>query len=332
METRSLWIIVVPLLAVVILGKFYIRFLRQRFLGQYIREDGPQSHHSKAGTPTAGGVLILLGLLIGLGTAYFVADPSYFTQDLWVTVAITFGLGALGFLDDYQKIAKKHNKGVTGYTKLMIQGALGLGIGLYMLLVLHQTNVTLWNFGSIDFGWFYPVFAMAVVIGTSNALNLTDGLDGLAASTTTISLFTCALIFSSGLVLSTQSAVYPDLAILAFSLIGALTGFLYLNAYPAKIFMGDTGSLALGGALAAMAIIGRFELWLFLIGGIFVIETLSVILQVISFKSTGRRIFKMSPIHHHFELCGWHETKVVTVFLIAQIVFCAAALYLYYNF
>jgi phospho-N-acetylmuramoyl-pentapeptide-transferase len=330
MGIKDAIILLVPFLFVLFVGQPYIQFLRKKYFGQYIREDGPQSHQSKKGTPTTGGVLILSGLLMGLIAAYFVTDRSYFTPELWMVVGVTLVLGLLGFSDDYLKISKKHNKGVTGYTKLMIQVSLGLLLGVYMVAVCHQSSVAFFDLGSINLGWFYPIFAAAVVTGTSNAVNLTDGLDGLAASTSIISLLTFAFLFT-GAFTNFHAGVYPDLAIVAFALAGATAGFLFFNAHPAKVFMGDTGSLAIGGALGAMGVLGRFELWLFMIGAIFAVETLSVILQVASFKTTGKRIFKMSPLHHHFELSGWHETKVVSAFLIFQILLCVGALFLYNN-
>ncbi|MBY0403323.1 MAG: phospho-N-acetylmuramoyl-pentapeptide-transferase, partial [Cyanobacteria bacterium] len=235
----------------------------------------------------------------------------------------------LGFYDDFLKIAKKQNKGLHGYGKLGVQALIGLGIGYIVPESAHQ--VSFFNGEILDLGGFYPLFAMLIVIATSNAVNLTDGLDGLAAGTVSCSLIGAMILLGFGL-LTTPIFSEPTLLIslcLAASLLGATLGFLMFNRHPARIFMGDCGSLALGGALATLAILGHFEFWLLLIGGLYVVEALSVILQVLSFKTTGKRIFRMSPIHHHFELGGWHETKVVKYFIIFQFLLCLVAVFLY---
>jgi phospho-N-acetylmuramoyl-pentapeptide-transferase len=318
----------VPLLFVLAAAPFYIRFLRKRYMGQYIREDGPQSHKGKAGTPTAGGVLILAGLGIGLLAAYAIYRQYYFTEEAWLVIGVILVMGLLGFCDDYLKISKKKNKGVSGYTKLMVQAACGLAVGGYMMGAYHVSHVAVFNWFQIELGWIYPLFAVLVVTGTSNAVNLTDGLDGLAAGTTIISFLALSILFSGSMYVDV-AAVYPDLAMICLALMGSILGFFFFNMHPAKLFMGDTGSLALGAALGAMAVLAQVEFWLILIGGVFVLETLSVILQVISFKTTGRRIFRMSPLHHHFELGGWSETKVVSSFIILQVLLCAVAVFLY---
>jgi phospho-N-acetylmuramoyl-pentapeptide-transferase len=319
-----------PLLFVLLTGGPFIRFLQKQYLGQYIREDGPQSHQAKAGTPTAGGVLILSSLCFGMLVLFFIHPNLLLSPVLWVLTFATLVLGGLGLRDDYLKIAKKHNKGLSGYAKLAIQALVGLGVGVFASMHLETTDVLLLPDWFLPLGWFYPVFAMLVVVATSNAVNLTDGLDGLASSTTIISLLIFSLMVS-GLSPYPMSDTRLILGLFAWLLIGGTLGFFYFNRHPARIFMGDCGSLALGGALATLAILGQVEIWLLLIGGVFVMETLSVILQVLSFKTTGKRIFKMSPIHHHFELCGWHETKVVRAFILLQFLLGIGALFLYNN-
>ncbi len=331
MEAQKIYnaiMLTAPFLFVVLAAPLYIGFLKQRYFGQYIREEGPRHHQSKAGTPTAGGVVILAGLLVGVGTNYYLSKTLYLTEEALITLGIIFLLGGVGFIDDYLKIAKKNNRGVSGYVKLAIQALAGLGAGLYVMNAYGLSDVAVFNWFRVDLGLLFPVFSMLVVMGASNAVNLTDGLDGLATGTCIISLMAFSAIFSGSLY-QDIGAVYPDLAMICLALMGSLMGFFFFNMKPAKIFMGDTGSLALGAGLGAMAVLGRVEFWLLLIGGVFVLEALSVILQVASFKTTGRRIFRMSPLHHHFELGGWSETKVVFVFVILQIVLCGVALFLY---
>jgi phospho-N-acetylmuramoyl-pentapeptide-transferase len=304
------------------LGGPYIDFLRRRYMGQYIREDGPQSHLSKKGTPTAGGVLILAAFLAGLVVVAILQGREFLSPGVWIVVAVTLGFGLLGFVDDYLKISKKKNKGVSGYTKLMVQVVTGLALGFY---ILHSSpnggTVSLFGLTTINLGWLYPLFTAFVITGASNSVNLTDGLDGLASGNLLLSFMTVSFLLFG--------VARPDLAMTAQALAGACLGFLLFNRYPARIFMGDTGSLALGGALGALVILGRLELWITLLGAIYILEALSVILQVISFKTTGKRIFRMSPIHHHFELCGMKETHVVYSFVTFQFVCCVLAVFLY---
>lgn len=312
---------VTPLLFVLLLGGPYIGFLRKRYMGQYIREDGPQAHLSKAGTPTAGGVLILLAMLSGvLALAWLHPDQWRWTPAVLGVVGVTMLFGLLGFVDDYLKIAKKQNKGVSGYTKLMVQVLAGLGLGWLVLQQDPSGSIDLMGWASLPLGWLYPLFAAFVVTGASNAVNLTDGLDGLASGTAMITLMTLFLMLYGA---------QAELALLALILAMACMGFLVFNRYPARVFMGDTGSLALGGALGALAVMGRVEMWLALLAVVFIVETLSVMLQVASFKWTGKRLFRMSPLHHHFELGGWHETKVVFLFVTAQFFCCVLAFFLY---
>jgi phospho-N-acetylmuramoyl-pentapeptide-transferase len=311
----------VPLGLSLLFGQRYIDFLKKRYMGQYIREDGPQSHHSKAGTPTAGGVLILASFLFGTFALYLLLGASFLSISVLLVIGVTLLFGLLGFVDDYLKISKKKNKGVSGYTKLVVQILAGAGVGFYMMQVHPAGPVNIFNF-TADIGWLYPVFAALVITATSNAVNLTDGLDGLASGTAVMAFMATSLILAA--------TGQGNLALLCHAMAGACVGFLAFNHHPARIFMGDTGSLALGGALGTLAVVGGLDFWLVVLGAIFVLEALSVILQVISFKTTGKRIFRMSPLHHHFELGGWKETKVVYSFVTFQF-FCAVVAVFLYN-
>ncbi len=308
----------IAMLLTLILGVPYLDFLKKRMLQQYIREDVSAMHAQKAGTPTMGGLLIV-------GTAVVSSILSLFMESAFSTILLISLITIIlycytGYQDDIKKIHKKQNKGLSARGKLILQIIVALLPALYMVYVdktaINFFNVQGWD---IDLGaWLYPIFAVFVVIGSSNAINLTDGLDGLAGGCSFLAFSTLsALCFIND---------YIGLAIVAAAIAGSCLGFLYFNKFPAKIFMGDTGSLALGGALGTLAILSKNEFWLLFIGIIFIIETLSVIIQVTSFKTTGKRVFKMSPIHHHFELCGWKETKIVYTFWGVTFVFCLAAL------
>lgn len=293
---------VVSLVIGLVFGPLVIKELKKFHARQSEREEGPQSHKYKAGTPTMGGILILAALTISC----LIFDP----MDLRKGLALFLGLGhgVIGFLDDSIKAIKHRNLGLTAKQKLAGQFVMA-AIFCYILDAFLHFPTTLWiPFTSItvDLGMFYYLFVFIMIVGTSNAVNLTDGLDGLAAGS-------CA-ITSVAYVVIAVALGYTHFAIFGTALTGACLGFLFYNQHPAKMFMGDTGSLALGGALAAMAILTKTEMLLILAGGLYVIEALSVIIQVISFKTRGVRVFKMSPIHHHFELSGWSEVKVVTVF------------------
>lgn len=309
----------IPALLWLIFGPFYIRWLKARMFGQYIREDGPQSHHQKAGTPTMGGLLILVTVLATL-LGFVALNPALLRPDLSWAVLTLVVFGALGFSDDYLKINKKKNKGLSGWSKLAVQLALGMLLGIWVMVYGGSAQITLFGLGSFDLGWVYPVFAALVVTGASNAYNLTDGLDGLAAGTGFLTFAGLAFLLVSR----------PELMLLSLILAGGCLGFLAFNRYPARIFMGDTGSLALGGVMGAMAVLGKIELYLLLLGAVYVVEALSVMLQVAYFKATrGRRLFKMSPLHHHFELSGWKEPTVVVTFALVQAVFSVLAVLLY---
>ena len=321
LSNRFFIYVFIPFLAVLATGSFYMDFLKKRYLGQYIREDGPESHQSKAGTPTMGGVLIIGAFLLGVG-AMAVLDDRLLTLETWVVLIVVLIFAALGFIDDYQKITKKNNKGLSGYSKLAIQLSTGVAVGLFLMNNYGIQGVDVFGQTYWQLGWLFPVFTMLVITGASNAVNLTDGLDGLAAGCLAISFIALAAML--------YNAQQPELTILTLILAGACLGFLGFNKHPAQVFMGDTGSLALGGALGVLGVLGGLPMWLLLIGGVYVLETLSVIIQVVSFKSTGKRVFRMAPLHHHFELGGMAETKVVRLFYGIQLVLALLACGLFF--
>ncbi len=291
-----------------LIAPLIIPILRKLKVGQTIREDGPKGHLNKEGTPTMGGILLLLPVMI---TALIVLPSSSFTIFLMIVI---FGYGLIGFIDDYLKVVLKRALGLKARWKLGAQFILGLFSSTAVLLFLERgTEVWFPILGFLDFGWLYIPFAVLVLVGTTNAVNLTDGLDGLAAGTTAIT--------AGGFLIVALTIGNLEAAIFAAALAGSCAAFLIFNFYPAKIFMGDTGSLALGAGLATLAILTKTEFILLLMGGVFVIETLSVIIQVVYFKLTGRRFFLMSPVHHHFELKGWSERKIVLSFYLVAIIF-----------
>lgn len=300
-----------------LLGVAYIDFLKKKTMSQYILDEAPDRHKEKSGTPTTGGFFIVLSSLIAAVVALFMAEKTS-TGAFLLLITFVFYMFA-GMQDDIQKIEKHQNKGLSARGKLFLQIAIAI-LPVLFVTISGRTFITFGDY-TLNLGWFYPIFGIFVITGVSNAVNLTDGLDGLAASNMVISLM--ALVFIN-LIMGNL-----DLAIICAAIAGACLGFLYFNKYPAKVFMGDTGSLALGGVLGTIAVMGKFELWLIPIGIIFLCETLSVILQVTSYKLTGKRIFKMSPIHHHFELCGWGEKKIVFVFSLITFIFCAGAVLLF---
>ncbi len=308
-----------------LLGPWMIRKLSMMQVGQYIREDGPQSHLQKAGTPTMGGTLIIVS----------VASASLLWADLsnpfiWIVLLVLLGFGAIGFIDDYLMQVKKRSKGLTARGKLILQTVLALLTGYLMVMSPgFTTHVTMPFFKHVspELGWWYVLFAAFIIVGSSNAVNMTDGLDGLAIGPTIIAAVTY-MIFAyvaghSKIAEYLQISYVPgcgEIAVFCGALAGAGMGFLWFNAYPAQVFMGDVGSLALGGSLGTVAVMTKQEILLALVGGLFVIETLSVIFQVGFFKLTkGKRIFRMAPLHHHFELKGWPEPKVIVRFWIIAI-------------
>ena len=332
-----------------VLGPWVVRKLREMQIGQFIREEGPKNHHSKAGTPTMGGILIVISTIVPTLLWADLANP-YVLLALFSTVFFA----AIGFVDDYNKVVRKRSLGLTGRSKFSLQMLVGLVVGLFLLILttfgVYSTQLIvpffkkfhpdlvintlaehayLWPLGYLPF----LLFVAFVIVGASNAVNLTDGLDGLAIGCTVIAAG--ALTMVTYLTSHARFASYLDiqyipgvgeLTIFCGALVGAALGFLWYNAHPAEVFMGDVGSLALGGAIGVVAVIIKQEILLFFVGGIFVIEALSVILQVASFRLTGKRIFRMAPLHHHFELAGWSESKIIVRFWIVALVFALFAL------
>ena len=294
--------VVIAAAVVLISGPFFIPMLHRLKFGQSIREEGPASHQAKSGTPTMGGIMIILGITL----ATLVAAPL--TTEVLLALFIMLGHFLLGFLDDYIKVVKKRNLGLRAKQKLLGQiiiAIVTMVIGTRVLGIDTTIWVPVANI-DIDISWGYYLLVLFVLVGTSNAVNLTDGLDGLASGTVAIAMSAYAVVC--------VRTGHPDLAIFCIAVVAACVAFLRFNAHPARIFMGDTGSLALGGAVAAAGILTHTEVLLAVIGLVFVCEALSVIIQVISFLTTGKRVFRMSPIHHHFELGGWSENRVVFTF------------------
>jgi phospho-N-acetylmuramoyl-pentapeptide-transferase len=306
------------LLICLFLSPRFIAFVRRREFGQNIREEGPKAHQTKAGTPTLGGIVIMLAFAIP-----FLILSNHDWRSMGV-FAVTIACALLGFADDYTKFAKRRSLGLRARTKLVITIAISVGLWWIATKKAHITpSVRVRYFDAqIDFGPLYPVFIYLVVAGTTSGVNLTDGLDGLAAGCAAI-----VLLAFIGITFITHG--YHDLALLAACLVGACIGFLWFNSFPASIFMGDTGSLGLGGAIAGLAVMTNTTLLLLLLGGIFVIEALSVAIQVFSFQTFRKRVFLMAPIHHHFELRGWSETKIILRFWIVAAACCAVGFTVY---
>lgn len=296
----------------------FLGWMRRLGWGQQIRPEGPADHQSKAGTPTMGGAVLVPAALIASLWA------RQITPDLVVFWAVTLGCFGLGLLDDLTKVLKNRNLGLKARHKLAAQFAIGLGVGVYLLATRPQPGFEVPFIGFVGAAWFVLALSLAVVVSTSNAVNVTDGLDGLAAGT----MATASLVYS--IVCLHQGK--PELAAAAAAMVGSCLGFLWFNCYPARLFMGDTGSLALGGGLATLALLSDTPFLLVVIGGVFVLEALSVVLQVSYFKLTGgQRIFRMSPVHHHFGLTGMHEVQVTIRFWLVGAVFGLAGLYLYFG-
>ncbi|MCA9765835.1 MAG: phospho-N-acetylmuramoyl-pentapeptide-transferase [Carnobacterium sp.] len=295
-----------------------IGYFRTKQLGQTTRDEGPKWHEVKTGTPTMGGVVFLIASVISSVWVSLWQNSLSISLVLLLFIIVLYGL--LGFLDDFIKIFRKRNLGLTSKQKLIGQLVGGLLFFIVYKLNNFPTNLTIPLVGSIDFGWFYGIFVLFWLVGFSNAVNLTDGLDGLVAGTAGIAYVAYAFIAWN------QQQI--DVLIFCLTIIGGLVGFFFFNKKPAKIFMGDVGSLALGGGLAAVSILLKQEWSLLLIGLIFVIETASVMIQVASFKLTGKRVFKMSPIHHHFEMSGWSEWRVVLTFWFISLIAASLSLWL----
>ena len=324
---RTILGVLTALLISLLVGPFMIRYLSTYKIGQSVRDDGPQSHFSKEGTPTMGGALILVAIVI---STLLWSDLS--SRFVWIVLFVTAGFGLIGWIDDYKKIALGNSKGLSAKAKYLWQSVLGF-CAAYVLFVTAELPietsliVPFFKHFVLDLGWFYIVLAYLVIVGSSNAVNLTDGLDGLAILPTV--LVGGALGVFAYVTGNTNFAGYlgipyvpgvGEMVVFCGALVGAGLGFLWFNTYPAQEFMGDVGALSLGAALGTLAVIVRQELVLFIMGGIFVVETISVVLQVASYKLTGRRIFRMAPIHHHFELKGWPEPRIIVRFWIITVI------------
>jgi phospho-N-acetylmuramoyl-pentapeptide-transferase len=330
--TRVLIAGLIALIVSIVVGPKFIAFLRANEFGQHIREEGPEHHSSKQGTPTMGGLMILFAATLG-----FVPMTHFRLQALTVLFA-TLACGAIGFLDDFIKLTRSRSLGLSGRWKMLLLAGVTVVVGVvahHLHLSTHVyipiADVTV----PLSYGWY--VFLFLIIAGASNGTNLADGVDGLAAGTGIIAIFTFTAMMIVSFVRSSPNPAQRnltklDLAIVGAALIGASIGFLWYNAFPAEVFMGDTGSMAFGGALATFAIMTKTELLLLLIGGIFVIEALSVMIQVFTFKYLGRRVFLMAPIHHHFEMKAWSETKIMVRFWIVAGILCSAGFALFYRY
>ena len=322
---------VTALLLSLLLGPWFIQRLRRMQLGQVIREEGPRTHQEKAGTPTMGGLLILVSLLIP--TLLWARLTNTY---VWLAVGVTFTFGMIGFLDDYLKIRRRHNRGLTVRAKMGLQVLAGAATGLLLFVLPGFESTLAFPFLkdlALRLGLLYVPFAVLVLVGTSNAVNLTDGLDGLAIGATMVAAATYAVFtyLAGNVVLGgyLQVPLIPgvgEVTIFCAALVGASLGFLWFNCHPAEMFMGDVGSLSIGAGIGIVALLAKQEILLILVGGLFVLEAVSVILQVGSFKLTGKRIFRMAPIHHHFELVGWAESKVIVRFWILSLLFSLLSL------
>lgn len=312
-------------------GARWIAYLKARQFGQIIREDGPKSHHEKKNTPTMGGVLVMTSLLVS--TLLWCDLKNHF---VWVCLAVMVGFGLVGLVDDYKKIVKKNVLGFRGQYKIVFEVAICLAAGLYLYgngLLDTRLHFPFFKDFIPDISVFYLYLMVLVVVGSANAVNLTDGLDGLVTVPSILAFFSYGILaYATGNVIISEYLQLPyvpgagELSIICGGIIGALVGFLWFNAHPAEIFMGDVGALGMGGLLGVISLITKSEILLVLIGGIYVIETVSVIVQVASFKLRGKRIFRMAPLHHHFELLGWKESKIIVRFWIMSFILCLLAL------
>ena len=306
----------ISFLITLILGPIIIPLLKRLKIGQSVREEGPQSHLKKSGTPTMGGIIIFVALIITVMTS------GMLNKDMYILIFATFGFGLIGFIDDYLIVVRRNNDGLSPRHKLIGQIFVAALLAIYQAYTSEfgtELIIPFLNNQNLDLGLLYVPFIIFVVVGTVNSVNLTDGLDGLASGVTLIVLSFFGLVaLNWGM---------DSISIFSTALAGACLGFLIHNAHPAKVFMGDTGSMALGGAVAAIAVLLNLPLIIPIVGGIYLIESLSVIIQVTSFKLTGKRVFLMSPLHHHYEQKGWKETKVVAVFWFATVILCLIGIY-----
>lgn len=314
MEYIYIAALLIGFIAATLLGPLFIPVLIKLKFGQSIREIGPKWHEKKSGTPTMGGIIFMVALAVSALVLY-----KYMDLKSWLVLFCAFGFGIVGFLDDFIKVVLKRNLGLKAWQKLALQLVVsivfifvGMDNGVLSTKIAIPFTSFVW-----DMGWFYIPFAIFVLLAVVNGVNLTDGIDGLATCVTVVVMLFFAVIISAMDVVS--------VSLVCYALVGALLGFLIYNKNPAKVFMGDTGSLMLGGMVGALSLISGNPLILILVGIIYFIETLSVIMQVTSFKLTGKRIFKMSPIHHHFEMCGWNEKKIDLVFTLVTVAFCVLA-------
>jgi phospho-N-acetylmuramoyl-pentapeptide-transferase len=329
--SRVLVAALVALIITILAGPVFIDFLRRHEFGQQIREEGPEHHSVKQGTPTMGGLLIVLAAAIA-----FLATSDYTLPALTV-FGTAMACGAIGFLDDLTKLRHQRSLGLPGRVKmlLLLGTAVAVGFAAHHQQLRHDVAVPIVN-EHVPLGWGWYVLVFFIIAGAANAVNLTDGLDGLAAGTAIIALFTLTAMAVTIYIRSGSPGhrieTRLDAAFAGAALIGAAVGFLWFNAFPAEVFMGDTGAMAMGGAIGAMAIFLKVELLLILVGGLFAIEALSVMLQVVSFKYWGRRVFLMAPLHHHFEMKAWSETKIMVRFWIVTGILCAAGFALFYKY
>lgn len=328
---RTVYAILTALILSLIIGPYLIEFLKKYQIGQYVRNDGPKHHISKTGTPTMGGLLIIMAVLFATLSWMDLANIY-----VWLVLFALVGFGLIGFIDDYLKVVKKKSDGLAGRYKFSLQVVIA-SIIAYILYSLpaYSTKLSVPFFKDFnpDLGWFYIPFVILIIVGASNAVNLTDGLDGLAIGPVIVATMVYTIItYAAGHAKIADYLLIPfingsgDLAILCGSVFGASLGFLWFNTYPASVFMGDVGSLPLGALLGSVAVISKHELLLVIVGGIFVLETISVIFQVASFRINGKRVFLMAPLHHHYELKGWQEPKIIVRFWIIAIMLGLLAL------
>ena len=325
---RVLAAAVIAMVIAIVLGPRFIAFLRRKEYGQQIREEGPKHHMAKQGTPVLGGVLIMLAASVG-----FLAMSKYTLPALTV-FGVTLACAGIGFLDDFIKLTHRRSLGLSGRWKLLLLGVVTVGLGFAAHDLDYKTSIYIPILNvTAELSWFWYVLVFLILAGAANGVNLTDGVDGLAAGTGIIAVvcFTAINVLTS-IRTGSGDPNAVDLAILGGALAGASIGFLWFNAFPAEVFLGDTGAMGIGGALAGFAVFAKVEVLLLVIGGIFLIEALSVILQVATFKLWGKRVFLMAPIHHHFEMKAWSETKIMVRFWIVAAILAASAFAMYYQY